>query len=256
MFSWRVLCFCQADNTLSLQATAGPGMSLLPSPATEPLLFGHRNNLAATKNAGNSRYGTMENDLPAFSVSEICVTDTISSDPEERRLIPAGQHVEICLYDEFGNGAEVPDSKEYVCVCQVKHQRDHDNNMYPNHIPTQLDSSVNSLRLPRLEGANARGYLKGARASADTYKFPALALEVFEADQGSLGADGALKLVFSLLPTEMLEGQSAAVPNIEVSPYELLFQYTSDESHAHSRRLVTEQLQVQWHTTCFLFFLP
>lgn len=233
----------QVNTTFSLNVTAGPGRYLLPSPATEPLLHGQK---ALKGKKGNSRFGILEQDAAVVHNGEICVSDSASASPQERRLIPENQFVEMCLYDKFGNATNFPPSKDYVCVCQVKHQRGYNNENHPNYITTQgKDSSVTALRLPLLEG-NENGYLKGVSMSSDACKFSHLALERFSAREGGQGADGYLELVFRLLATEAVECSN--IPpvreKLEVTGHKVKFRYTSDEANVQSLHQLQQQLEV------------
>jgi hypothetical protein len=260
---------------MELVVNPGDGVYLAPSPASEAVLSGHghrplkgKRSKSSASRHGDEAYGGTSG---ISSASDICVTDSASADPQERLLIPANANVEMCLYDQWGNVAEYPHSSEYVCVCQVKYQRGFDNPKHANYVPTQDDSSVCALRLPTLEGANGRGYLKGQRTGEGSYTFSSLALEAF-ADEAaaagghSHGADGELNLVFSLLSTEFVDnddingndygGNRGVFQKLEVESHKVVFKFTSDETHAHARRLVSDQLQVLYDTSGSLLIVP
>jgi hypothetical protein len=173
-------------------------------------------------------------DMPSFQESDISVTDAVSATPKERQLIEDGQFVEICLYDKYGNVAEFPPSREYVCVCNVR-----------DPLFSRNDSSAPRRRLPQLRGANSEGFLKGAPMSSDAYRFSSLALQAFEAVEGSTGADGVLELVFNLVAAEVAEGAPRMREKLEVSVYSVDFRYSSDEARAAASRLVLERVRVR-----------
>ena len=218
----------------------GQGVRLLPVPCCEPLLHGH-DKIAKTTRRENSRYGLMDDVAATFS-SDLFVTDTESSEICERSLIAKGQYLDICFYDASGNEAILPHSGDHVCVAQVKYRRGHHNENHSQYFSTQEYKC--DLRLPRLEGANEHGYVKGERVSASTYRFSHLALEKYVAQEGSEGADGKLNLVFSLLPTEQVDNCNCDRVKMEVSSFKVEFHYTSDETHAQHRRQLNQRLEV------------
>jgi hypothetical protein len=226
-----------------LYVRSGVGVCLLPSPATESWLSGERKKVKAAI----SRWDAMDNAMSTCK-SEICVTDSPSSNILDRCFGKDNDVVDICLYDEYGNAAEFPAERDYVCVCQVKHRRGFDNEGHVNYIPTQMDNSVRNIRLPKLDGSDKLGYLRGRFVSGTTYQFSSLALEEFKAvnskDQRR-GADGQFNLVFSLVPANYLSGdETSALGKIEVRPYKVTFRFTSDEERAHACHELQKELKV------------
>lgn len=256
IYAHVLLCKIQLSGVLELLVNPDRGILLLPSPATESLFSGHRKK----GKTAQSRWREMD-DVMSRIESDICVTDSPSSSPQERRFIKDNDRVEICLYDQWGNVAEFPPSREHICVCQVKHNRENDYETHPNYLPTQQDTNYSDLRLPILEGARAQGYLLGKRVS-DCYQFSSLALKEFAATEGRRGADGQLKLVFSLIPVEFLDDSDERDTSrcfermrlkLEIKPFLVVFNFTSDEARVQASHLLNEQLQV-WNMERCVFF--
>jgi hypothetical protein len=240
----------QVSKTFPLVVEAGPGIKLLPTLASQDVLARQPRRTAAAKSNGSSRFGQMD-EAASYSESMIFVTDSHSSDRNERQLIPDGEVVEVCLYDEWGNVAKTLhdesgsifefSSRDYVCACHIR---------FNSH-----DDSVGDgyLALPSLKGANKFGFLKGELVSAGTFRFSALALKEFEAEGETeaqkRGVDSLeLNLVFSLLRTRLLNEPEApggeTREKVEVKAHRVLFTYSRDESLQQVQRKRQEKLVV------------
>ena len=227
---------------------AGPGVVLLPSPYSEPLLFGRSKSRKITKKIC-SRYGKIDDAMTSFS-SDVIVTDSDMTDSQERWLIPCGQTLDVCLYDKFGNCAKFPPDSDYICVAKVKLRKSCD---------ADDESKYPPFRIPRLEGSNDLGYLAGTIISESICQFKILALEKIVASHNDGSSKTALNLklvlVFSVLPKEVVYGKFCRREKLEIRNYRVKFYYTKEVAQTHSHHQLSQLLEVRVHSifTSYIF---